>query len=195
MVMQAVVEMALYGQRFVQELLEEIFLCCLAQQNTLGVRVFSGSVSPAYHLQDVSDRVVVVGVLLPVIVLGVQDDHEVGLNSQGPGQSSCSHDDLNSSTVEQALHQPLVPLGEPLVHVGHPLAQCLSERLVSNLAEEGCNIFWLSMQEPIRLCVSSCVGQQVYSCQASLLAAWYKDNNWLPRGVLQDSVISGLGHC
>ena len=49
-----------------------------------------------------------VGVELAIVVLGVHDDDEVGLDGEGPGESSGSHHHLYCSTVKQTLHQPLV---------------------------------------------------------------------------------------
>ena len=39
MVMKTMVEMTLYRERLIQELLEEILLCCLTEQHALSIRV------------------------------------------------------------------------------------------------------------------------------------------------------------
>jgi hypothetical protein len=52
-VMHAMIKMALYGQRLVQELFEEIFLSILTHEDALGVVIVHRSVCSSNHLNDI----------------------------------------------------------------------------------------------------------------------------------------------
>ena len=80
------------------------------------------------------------------------------------------------------------------MHVGHALGQSLPQGLVNNLPQEGGDVLGLRVQEPVRLRVGRCVGQQVDRSQPRLLPARHKHNYRLPWGVCDDGVVGGLCH-
>jgi hypothetical protein len=78
MIVQTMIQMALDGERLVQELLEHVFLRRLTQQDALGVVVDGSPSGSADHLHHVGHRVVVVRVILAGVVLCVHD-HDLKL--------------------------------------------------------------------------------------------------------------------
>ena len=55
-------------------------------------------------------------------------------------------------------------------------------------------VFLCTMQEPLRLHVSCTEGQEIDGSKASLLARWYKDNDWHLGRVLAYRLIDWLHH-
>lgn len=93
-IVHAMIQMTLDGQRLIEELLEEIFLGILTHQHALGVVVIDGSICASDHLQHVRNRVIFVAVNLSVIELCVHDDDEMGSNVEAPGELAGDHGDL-----------------------------------------------------------------------------------------------------
>ena len=57
-------------------------------------------VGSTQHLQDVCDRVIMIGVLLAVVELGVHDDDQMGLDGQGPHQRPGSYNNLGYESLK-----------------------------------------------------------------------------------------------
>jgi len=121
-IVKTVIEVALNGERLVQELLEHVLLRRLAEENALGVIIDRGTASSANHLHDISHRVIVVGVILAGVVLRVHDHHQVAVDVEGPAKRARNDDDLDGSALEQRLYNRLVRLGKAFVNVTDALA-------------------------------------------------------------------------
>lgn len=66
--------------------------------------------------------------------------------------------------------------------------------LVSHPVQEGLDVFFFSMKEPVRLAFRRCEGQQVNGSQPSLFPGRDKHYDWLMRTVLQDRIINWFSH-
>ena len=95
LIMSVIITVDLTWQRLVQELLEGVLLRVLAEQQTFGVRVHARAPGEPDHLHDVSERVVVVGVVLAAVELRVHDDNQVAGEVDGPAQGARDDDDLD----------------------------------------------------------------------------------------------------
>lgn len=157
-VVHPVVEMALHGQRVVQELLEEVLLGALAHQNALRVVVLQRSVRSAHHLQHVGYGVVFVRVHFSVVKLRIHDDDEMCEYVDGPAQIAGNYGHLHGPGVEQLLHQPQVAGGESFVHVCHALRKGFFQRLVGHPVQERLYVLFFRVEEPVGLCFGRCVG-------------------------------------
>mmetsp|Transcript_89753 Transcript_89753/g.214516 ORF Transcript_89753/g.214516 Transcript_89753/m.214516 type:complete len:245 (-) Transcript_89753:5106-5840(-) len=87
----ALVQMALYGKRLVDELLVVLFLGILREQDYHARLVDAWSAGSAHHLQHVVDGVVNVSILTAIELLGVHDDHEMCQHCHAPAQLLCGH--------------------------------------------------------------------------------------------------------
>ena len=85
-IVQAMIQVALDGQRFVEELFVEILLASLAQEHALGIVIVQRPVCATSHLNQVRDRIIIVHVLLAVVTLSVHDDDQVGVHGQRPAK-------------------------------------------------------------------------------------------------------------
>jgi hypothetical protein len=119
-------ETYLNWQRLAQEFLEEVFFGSLAHQYTNRIIIFNGSIRSSHHLQDVSDRVVLISVdlngfssvknfhwklketHLSIVALRIHDDNQMSRNICGPAKASCHNCDLDGAGVKELLHDSSV---------------------------------------------------------------------------------------
>jgi len=96
-VMEEVVQMALDRHGLVQKLLVELLLRRMAQDHGLPDRVLGLASGAAHHLQYVSDGIVAVAMLAPVVELRAHDHHEVGGEGHAPAHVARAHDHQRSA--------------------------------------------------------------------------------------------------
>ena len=103
-------------------------------ENVTGKTHLGWSVSSAHHLQDVCDRVVVIGVELAIVVLGVHDDDKVGLDGKGPCQGPGRHHHLDIDQSEHSFYKT----NQSQITWMAPLSNRLSTSLLSPGVRPSC---------------------------------------------------------
>ena len=63
--------------------------------------IVTGTVGSSGHLDQISERVVVVHVLLTVVTLSIHNDDQMGVFREGPAESARNDDDLDGSGTEK----------------------------------------------------------------------------------------------
>mmetsp|Transcript_17567 Transcript_17567/g.36391 ORF Transcript_17567/g.36391 Transcript_17567/m.36391 type:complete len:369 (-) Transcript_17567:2046-3152(-) len=124
-VVQVPVDMGLYRKRLEEELTKRRLLWGETEDHCLGHPIDAWSSALSHHLQNVSNGIISVAPLLPVIGLGSKNGDEAGFNIQSPAQFLSGNENRNHTIPEQSLH----PLSVRDVHAGVHESDSSSEGL------------------------------------------------------------------
>mmetsp|Transcript_70197 Transcript_70197/g.198108 ORF Transcript_70197/g.198108 Transcript_70197/m.198108 type:complete len:1103 (-) Transcript_70197:287-3595(-) len=193
-VRHALVQVALDGERLVDELLVVLLLRVLRQQHAHARLVDPGPARAAHHLQHVVDGVVHVAVLAAVELLRVHDDHEVRQHRHPPAQLLRGHDDLDRARLEEPLYHGPLGGAEPLVEEAHAVLEGLLEGLLARSCEVRPHRLVGHVQEALGLVIRGGVQKQVYRRHAGLLPVGHEDDERLVRRVVLDGLVHGPAH-
>ena len=65
----------------------------------------------------------------PIIMLGVHNDHKVGVGFHAPAEAARGHEHLNGTRQEQLLYHPPLEVRETLMEVGNTISECFNQGL------------------------------------------------------------------
>mmetsp|Transcript_19882 Transcript_19882/g.59474 ORF Transcript_19882/g.59474 Transcript_19882/m.59474 type:complete len:1131 (-) Transcript_19882:1421-4813(-) len=188
------VQVALHGQRLVDELFVILLLGVLRQQNAHTRLVNARPARPTHHLQHVVDRVIHIPILAAVELLGVHDDGQMRKHCHAPRQLLRGHEHLDGPGFEQALDHRALGGGEPLVEEAHAVFEGLLQRPLASGGQVRLHGLLGHVEEALGLVVRRGVEQQVDRGHARLLPVRHEDDDGFLGRVMLDGLVDRTTH-
>lgn len=186
---------ALYGERFIEELLVEVFLLLLHKHTCNTTIIKPRPTRSSNHLEQISEWEVHVSLELRVKELSPLDDDQSGGEIDSPGEGRSRHENLDLLFDEQVFHDFSVAFFQTGVMHAYAILDCLSQVFVPDVFRQGRNLFRIHVKErffevrPLTSCcffllISGTHGNQI-ECGESGLATGGDEN--------EDGVVSRMG--
>mmetsp|Transcript_117329 Transcript_117329/g.373812 ORF Transcript_117329/g.373812 Transcript_117329/m.373812 type:complete len:986 (+) Transcript_117329:1016-3973(+) len=190
----ALVQVALHGQRLVDELFVILLLGVLRQQHAHTRLVHARTAGATHHLQHIVDGVVHISVFTAIELLGVHDDRQVRQHGHTPRELLCAHENLDGAGLEQAFDHCALRGGEALVEEADTVLQALLQGLLARSSQVRLHGLVGDVQEPLRLVVGGGMQQQVDGGHTRLLPVWHEDDDGLVGRVMLDGLVHWPAH-